>query len=351
MKADADGDMIPRSRLRVALVANDLPPTPGWVGTKLSERGIEFAERACADAREIATFAGDADVVWLMGGSCVLTADTLPLLPRCRVILRTGTGTDNIPVDAATRLGIVVANTPEATMHQVAEHAIGLLFAVARQIAVQDRLVRQGIWDRYKAWPNWHFVGQTLGLIGFGRIARLVAKKMAGFELKIVSFDPVVDEAAMHAHGVEKVTLDELLKCSDFVSIHVPLSEKTHHLIGERELRRMKPTAVLINTARGPIVDQEALVRALAEGWIAAGGLDVVDPEPPDPNDPLLRLDNVVLTPHIASYSDIFRDSFWSHSVQTLIAVASNGQPIWVVNPEAQSFQRDSRIASRAPDD
>ena len=322
------------SRLNVVMVANDMPPTPEGVGQALGERGIDLTERACSSAAEVAESAALADVVWVMGGSRVVTADVLALLPRCRVILRTGTGTDNIPLEAATQLGIVVANTPEATMHQVAEHAIGLLFAVTRQIVAQDRLVRQGTWDRDRAWPDWHLVGQTLGLIGFGRIARLVARKACALDLRIIASDPAVDKTVMELQGVEKVSLDELLARSDFVSVHVPLSETSRHLIGEPELRRMSRRAVLINTSRGAIVDQEALVRALSEGWIAAAGLDVLETEPPDRNDPILRLDNVVLTPHIASYSDIFRESFWAHSVKTLIALVESGSPLWVVNPE-----------------
>jgi D-3-phosphoglycerate dehydrogenase / 2-oxoglutarate reductase len=319
---------------KVALVANDLPLTPDWVGPKLAEHEIELIERACVGDSEVVETAADADVVWLMGGSRVITADVLPLLRRCRAILRTGTGTDNIPVAEATRLGIVVANTPEATMHQVAEHAIGLMFAVIRQTARQDRLVREGIWDRHRAWPDWHLVGQTFGLIGFGRIARLVARKISGFELKIIACDPIVNRQSMEEQGVEKVSLDELLTRSDYVSIHVPLTDLTRHTIGERQLRLMKPTAVLINTARGGIVDQRALVRALTEGWIAAAGLDVLDPEPPAPDDPILSLENVVLTPHIASYSDIFHEGFWKHSVDTLVAMSKQGMPIWIVNPE-----------------
>jgi D-3-phosphoglycerate dehydrogenase / 2-oxoglutarate reductase len=319
---------------KVALVANDLPPTPEWVGPSLAEQGIELVERECEGPAEVALTASDADVVWTMGGSRVISADVLPLLQKCRAILRTGTGTDNIPVAEATRLGIVVANTPEATMHQVAEHAIGLLFAVIRQIARQDRLVRQGVWDRNRAWPAWHLLGNTFGLVGFGRIARLVARKVSGFELKLIACDPVVDRQAMEEHGVEKVSLEELLAASDYVSIHVPLSDKTRHTIGERQLRLMKKTAVLINTARGEIVDQRALVRALTEGWIAAAGLDVLDPEPPAPDDPILGLENVVLTPHIASYSDVFREGFWKHSVETLVEMSSKGLPIWIVNPE-----------------
>jgi D-3-phosphoglycerate dehydrogenase len=326
--------------LKVVMVASDMPPTPDWVGRRLAERGIELLERPCTAPAEVAGAAGEADVVWLMGGSRVITADVLPDLRRCRAILRTGTGTDNVPVDAATRLGIVVANTPEATMHQVAEHSLGLLFAVTRQIARQDRLVRQGTWDRHRAWPDWHLVGRTLGLIGFGRIARLVARKASGLELKVLACDPAYDATVMEEHSVEKAGLDDLLGRSDFVSVHVPLSEKTRHLIGDRELRLMKPRAVLINTARGEIIDQRALVRALHEGTIAAAGLDVLEPEPPDPDDPLLRLDNVVLTPHIASYSDVFHERFWEHSVRTLAELAENGWPLWIVNPEVTPWWR-----------
>ncbi len=138
----------------------------------------------------------------------------------------------------------------------------------------------------------------------------------------------------MEAHGVEPVGLEDLLRLSDFVSIHIPLSEESRHLIGERELRLMKDRAVLINTARGEILDQRALVRALSEGWIAVAGLDVFEAEPPARDDPILDLDNVVLTPHIAGYSDIFHERFWGHSLETLLALSRGGRPIWVVNPE-----------------
>jgi D-3-phosphoglycerate dehydrogenase len=320
------------ANFRVVMVANDMGPTPAWVVRELEANHVDFHERLCAGGAEVRQAAADADVVWLMGGSRVLTAEILPHLPRCRAILRTGTGTDNVPVEEASRRGIIVANTPEATTHAVAEHAIGLLFAVLRQIAVQDRAVRQGTWDRYRAWPSWHMAGRTLGLVGFGRIARLVARKTSGLEMKTIAYDPAVDAATMAAAGVERVSLDGLLAAADFVSIHIPLLETTRHLIGERELRRMKPQAVLINTSRGPIIDEPALVGALQEGWIAAAGLDVLEQEPPAPNHPLLAMDNVVLTPHIAGYSDEFVPNFWTHSVQTLAAMAKGGPPLWAVN-------------------
>jgi D-3-phosphoglycerate dehydrogenase len=321
------------TRLKVCLVASDWPPTPDWVGRELGDHEIDLVESACSGPAEVKRAAADAEVVWVMGGAGVITAEVLGRLRSCRVILRTGTGTDNIPVPDATRLGIVVANTPETTTHAVAEHAIGLLFAVVRQIAIQDRLVRQGTWDRHRAWPGWHLAGQTLGLVGFGRIARCVARKASGLDMIIIASDPAVDDGTMKEHGVEKVTLDDLLQRADFISLHVPLVEETHHLIGERELRLLRPRAVLINTARGGLIEQQALVRALSERWFAAAGFDVLESEPPAPDDPLLRLDNAVFTPHIAGYSDLFPENFWRHSVDTLIAVAETGMPIWIVNP------------------
>jgi D-3-phosphoglycerate dehydrogenase len=321
---------------KVTMVVNDQPPTPEWVIRQLQEQGIEFTERICTSGSEVVEAARDADVVWLFGGARVFGAEDLPHLKKCRVILRTGTGTDNVPVDEATRLGIVVANTPTATTHTVAEHAIGLLLAVLRKISIQDRLIRQGIWDRDRAWPSWHMVGQTLGLVGFGRIAQHVAKKLSTWEMKIVAADPLVDASTMAAHGVERAELDDLLRRSDFISLHTPLLDQTYHLIGKRELRLMKPRAVLINTSRGKVIDELALIRALKEGWIAAAGLDVLETQPPAPDNPLLTMDNVVLTPHIASYSDDFWDTFRSHSVQTLTEMANERIPLWVVNPQVK---------------
>ncbi len=319
--------------LRVVLAASDLA-MPEWVPTQLAASGIAFTSQLCDEPSEVPTACEDADVVWVMGGAKVVRAEALSQLPRCRVLLRTGTGTDNMPVAEATRLGIYVANTPEATTHAVAEHAIGLLFAVTRQIVAQDRLLRQGIWDRDRAWPSWSFQGRVLGLVGFGRIAQQVAAKTRGLELRVLAFDPGVDAATMRAQQVEKVELEELLERTDYLSIHAPLLESTRHLIGEPQLRRMKQTTVLVNTSRGPLVEEKALHRALSEGWIAAAGLDVFETEPLPPGHPLLTLPNLVATPHIASYSDEFAYNFWSHSVRTLQAVADHGKPLWIVNPQ-----------------
>jgi D-3-phosphoglycerate dehydrogenase len=319
-------------RFKVALAALDGQTVPGWVPEELAQAGIDLVVRECRTDEDLAGHAGDADVVWLFGGSRVLTADNLALLPRCGAIVRTGSGTDNVPVEAATRLGIVVANTPDALTEAVSDHAIGLLFAALRRIAAQDRAVRGGVWDRRRAWPHWTLRGRTLGLVGFGRIARAVARKLSGFEMPVLVYDPLVSAEAAAQHGARTATLDELLARADVVSVHCPLTAETRHLIDERALRRMKPTAVLLNTARGPVIDEGALGRALTEGWIAAAGLDVLEQEPPDLSSPLLRLDNVVLTPHVAAYSDEYLENCWRLSVETVVALAAARWPPSPVN-------------------
>ena len=321
---------------RVSLVAYDTDAVPDWVVQQIEDAGMDLVIRQSVNDDEAAACAKDADVVWVFGGSPVVTSRILPSLKQCRVILRSGSGTDNVPVAEATELGIVVANTPESIAATVAEHAIAMLLAVIRQIPVQDRAVRNGIWDRDHAWPNWHLAGKTLGLAGFGFIARNVVRKAAGFDMHTMAFDPVVDAKVMADLGVESVGFEDLLRRSDFLSIHCPLTDRTHHLIGERELRMMKPEAVLINTSRGPVIDEAALIGALTEGWIAAAGLDVLEQEPPEPDNPLLKLDNVVVTPHIASYSDTVWHDFWSHSVRTLIEMSTGRRPLWVVNPDVK---------------
>ncbi len=324
------------SHFKVVLVSIDGVGFPEGAVSDFAKEGIDLAVDFCDTPEEVVSAGRDADVVWQISGEKLLTAEILPRLERCRAILRTGTGTDNVAVEEATRSGIIVANTPEAVGHTVAEHSIGLLWAVMRQIAVHDRVIRQGTWDRFYAWPRWHVTGQTLGLMGFGRIAQLVVKKVNGLEMKKIAFDPVVDERTMEELGVEAVTFDELLERSDFLSIHCPLTEQTYHLIDESALRKMKAEAILINTARGQVVDEPALCRALSEGWIAAAGLDVLEKEPPESDNPLLRLDNVVITPHIAGDNNQCLENFWDHSMRTLIEMSKNRWPIWCVNPEVK---------------
>ena len=321
----------------VMVVHEDIAgPVPDRVVKRFADAGIEFADIACTESEQIVDCASDADVIWVFGGSRLISADILPRLPRCRAILRSGAGTDNVPVDKATELGIVVAHTPETTMHPVSDHTIALLLALVRHVVVHDRWIREGKWEKFEAWPNWHLHGRTLGLVGFGRIARHVVEKTRGFNFKIVAFDPMVDAAVMAEHGVEAVSLDQLFEQSDFVSVHCPLTDQTHHIVDASKLRKMKPNAMLINTSRGKLIDEPALIRALSEGWIAAAALDVFETEPTAPDNPLLKMQNVVLTAHMAGDSDEFPDNFWDDSARTIVELSKDRMPPWYVNPKVK---------------
>ena len=318
---------------KAVLVSNPESTVPDWVRERLANDGIEFLYHECQTGNEVVEVAGDADVVWIKTSHHLLTAETIESLPRCLAILRSGSGTDNVDVEAATKAGIVVANTPDAVAETTSDHAIALLFSVVRLIPYNDRLMRTGRWGLPAAAPTQQLYGRTLGLVGFGRIGRRVAQKISGFDMKVLAFDPFVSKETIEEVGASKVTLDELLRRADFVSLHSPLTPETFHLIGERELRLMRPEAYLINCARGAIVDEGALYRALTEGWIAGAGSDVMEEEPPNLDNPLFQLDNMVSNPHIASVSDTMRHQMWRLSVETIIDLHQGTWPRSVVNP------------------
>lgn len=317
--------------VKVALVDLDGQPVPEWVVPRLQQAGVDLMIRQCNSREDLAQHAVDAEIVWLFGGHRVLQG-ALDVLARCRAIVRTGSGTDNVPVEEATARGIVVANTPSALSDAVSDHVIALLMALVRQLPKQDRSVRAGIFDQNLHRPLQSFGGRTFGLVGFGHIAKGVARKLSGFEMKWLVHDPFVDPAVLTAAGLEAASLDRLVEASDFISLHCPLTPATRHLIGEPQLRRMKPTAILINASRGPVVDEPALIQALTEGWIAAAGLDVFEQEPLAKDSPLLKLDNVILTPHSASQSGDGMLPRWEASVETVIALAANRWPPSCVN-------------------
>jgi D-3-phosphoglycerate dehydrogenase len=330
-------------RVKVAIVDLDGQTVPEWVPQTLAREGIDLIIRDCQTRADLAACAADAEVVWLFGGSRILQGGNLAAVPRCRAVLRTGSGTDNVPVDEATGRGIVVANTPAAISDGASDHTISLLFAVVRRVALHDRTVRCGRWGQAPGRPLNCVQGRTLGLVGFGHIAREVHKKLSGFEMRVLIHDPYIDPEAAMAQGVTPVALHDLLADADYVSLHCPLTAETRHLIGARELRSMQPTAIVLNTSRGPVVDEAALVHALREGWIAGAGLDVLEHEPPDPAHPLFKMDNVVLTPHVAGYSANGVETRWRLSVETLVALAKRQSPPSWVN---QNMLRDHVFSS-----
>jgi len=261
-------------------------------------------------------------------------------LENCKVISRYGTGTDNIDVAFATSRRILVTNVPDFGLSEMADHTLALLLALARKLFIMDRCTRTGQWQARVKEPVQRIAGKTLGLVGFGRIGREVARRAVTFGLQILATDPQLDYAACARLGVVPVSLPELLESSDFVSLHLPLIPETLHLIGERELCRMKRSAFLINTARGAVVDEAALVKALQQGWIAGAGLDVYeglsmfDLHPPVPDHPLFRMENVILTPHCGGCSGESLQELYQRGAQNALTVLQGLWPHHCVNPE-----------------
>ncbi|MCL4800938.1 MAG: C-terminal binding protein [Burkholderiales bacterium] len=268
-----------------------------------------------------------------------ITAEAMAKMPKCRIIARYGIGVDTIDLEAATAAGIIVTNNPTYCIEEVAEHTMALLLACARKIAFYDRQVRAGVWAVPPGKPIFRVAGSTLGLVGFGNIARQVAVRAAAFGMRVLYADPFVKEGQFDAPG-EKVELDRLFAESDFVSVHPPLTRETRKLVSDAAFARMKPTAYLVNCARGPVVDTEALVRALDAKRIAGAALDTVDPEPlPDPH-PLRDRENVIIAPHAAWYSEQAMAGLQSGAPNEVRRVLAGEWPVNVVNPAVKGRNR-----------
>lgn len=261
-----------------------------------------------------------------------ITRRVIERLTRCRVISRYGIGYDNVDVEAATARGIYVTNVPDYCVDEVSDHALALLLACARKVPFLDRRVRGGRWEARDAVPMRRLRGLILGLVGFGKIPRRLAGTAGALGLRVIAYDPFVGAEEMASLRTEKVPLEDLLARSDFVSVHAPLAPATRGLIEEQALRSMKPTACLINTSRGPIVSQEALVRALREGWIAGAALDVLETEPPVDIEALRALDRLIITPHVAFYSEESVQELQRKAAENVVRVLSGGTPLYPVN-------------------
>jgi D-3-phosphoglycerate dehydrogenase / 2-oxoglutarate reductase len=268
-----------------------------------------------------------------------ITAEVMARMPKCRIIARYGIGVDTIDLEAATRAGIIVTNNPTYCIEEVAEHTMALLLACARKVALYDRLVRGGRWEVPPGKPMFRLSGRTLGLVGFGNIARQVATRAASFGMRLVFADPFVREGQFDIPA-RKVEFHDLLRESDFVSVHPPLTPQTRGMIGDEALSKMKPTAFLINCSRGPVVDTGALARALDAKKIAGCALDTTDPEPlPDPH-PLRGRDNVIITPHVAWYSEQALVGLQAGAPREVRRVLMREWPVNVVNREVKGKNR-----------
>jgi D-3-phosphoglycerate dehydrogenase len=309
--------------------------------------GFELVAAQCKTEDEVIEVARDAAAV--VAQYATISARVIAELAECRVIARYGTGVDIVDVDAATRHGVLVTNVPNDWCEdEVADHALALLLAVARKITVYDRATRGGTWQWQSGAPIHRLRGSVLGLLSFGAIARAIAVRAAGFGMRITAHDPFVPAEEIAAAGVEPVSFDELITGSDCLVIQAPLTPATHHLFDEARLRRMKPTSILINTARGPIVDDRALHRALSEGWIAGAGLDDIEEEPAKVRDwradnPLFGLDNVVVTPHAAYYSEESIATVRRFAAEEVVRVLTGQAPLSPVNAADLAEARWSR--------
>src|SRR5690349_13570641 len=293
----------------------------------------EIYEIPAGSEDEFVAAAKDADALYAKGRR--ITKRMIDGLSRCKIISLGSVGVDTVDVDAATEKGIPVTNCPDTFIEEVADHAMTLILASWRRLVVQDQMVRKGEWA--KARPMLYqfprLMGQTLGFISFGHVARAVAKRAAPFGFQLLAYDPYIEELVMSEHGVQPVGLDELLQRSDIVSMHAPGTKDAHHLMKEPHFRKMKKTSLFVNTGRGSTVDESAMIKALQEGWIAGAGLDVLETEPVGHNNPLLGMDNVILTALVASASDRFDQARKRRVVAEMALVLSGKWPRACVNP------------------
>jgi len=295
--------------------------------------GAEIVEIDAKSDADFAKAAKDADALYAKGRP--ITKAIIDGFERCRIIALGSVGVDSVDMAAATARGIPVTNVPDTFIEEVADHAMTLLLATFRRLVQQDRMVREGRWKegRPQLLQIPRLMGQTLGFVAFGHVARAVATRARGFGLRMLAYDPYVEELVMSQYGVEPASLHEVLTQSDFVSMHAPSTPDAHHMLSDEHFRSMKRTALFINTGRGPTVDESALIKALQEGWIAGAGLDVLEDEPPMPTNPLLRMDNVILTAHVASASARFDPARRRRVGRELALVLTGRWPRSCVNP------------------
>jgi len=286
--------------------------------------GGELRVGDCRTEDDVIALARDADAI--LYDYAPITARVIDSLERCRVIVRYGVGLDRIDLEAAEKKGIEVRYLPGWSAEEVSDHTIALVYAVARKLLPLHRWVKEGNWGYGGERNTLRVAGKRLGLVGFGAIARRVAEKARGVGMDVVAHDPYVEEAVFATLGVQSMTLDQLLTTSDIISLHVPHSETTDRMIGKPQFDRMKDGALLVNTARGGIVDEPALIDALRTGKLGGAGLDVFSPEPPTRENPLFSLDSVVLTPHMACYSETSMDEMHQLAIDQVVDVLTKGK-------------------------
>jgi D-3-phosphoglycerate dehydrogenase len=303
---------------------------------------VELAEGIGKEEAETLLLCRDAEVI-LCGGSPKIPATLIRRLPRLKVIVRYGIGVDTIDLAEATRRGVYVANVPDYCIEEVATHALALILSWARKLPIAQRSTQSGKWEVGVLKPLKSPCDLILGLVGFGRIAQSLARKARGIGFQVWANDPYVKKNMMEKKRVRPAPLDHLIRSSDFISLHLPLTSQSHHLIDARALRRMKPTAYLINTSRGGLIDEKALFQALKEGWIAGAALDVLEEEPWKADSPLRSLENLIVTPHTAWYTERAQTGLRRKACAEVIRILRGKVPKNLVNREVLKDNQHSR--------
>jgi len=299
----------------------------------LDEIGAELVLRNPKTDEEVAEAGRDADAM-ILHGAVPLSRQTLFALRRCKAVCRTGVGVDRIDLAAAAERDIVISNAAGCNSIEVAEQTIGLLIMLARKLGRMDQYVRAGRWNRHSAQlteyrgPVHRITGRTLGIVGLGHVGQQVAPRAQGLGLKVQATDPYLNPEVAGSLGIPLVSLEELITTSDFVTLHAPLTRDTRHMIDADRLRSFRPGAFLLNCARGPLVDTNALMQALEEGWILGAALDVTDPEPLPGDHPILKLDNVIVTAHTGANSDESYVDCQTHAAREVVRVLRGEAPL-----------------------
>lgn len=296
----------------------------------LATVNAELIRAQCRTEEEVIEAAKDADA--LLNQYAPITRKVIESLPNLKVVSRFGVGVNTIDIDAATENGVIVGNVTDYCLDEVSDHAFALIMACARRVVLMNNEVKAGNWDFKVGVPIFRLNGKVLGLVGFGRIPQTLAKKAQAFGIKVIAHDPFVPAEVAKDMNVELVDLNELCAQSDFISVHAPLIEATHGMISDDQFDQMKEETFIINTARGPVIDENALIRALEAGKIAGAGLDVVEEEPIAKDNPLLQMDNVILNPHVAWYSEEAQLELKRKTAQNVADVLAGYYPTYIFN-------------------
>jgi D-3-phosphoglycerate dehydrogenase len=309
---------------------------------------IDLVLAQCRTEADVIEACRDADGI--INQYAPLSGTVISALENCKVITRYGVGVDTVDIEAATQKGICVANVPDYCKDEVADHALALLLSWTRKVTAADRDVKNGVWDFKRVTPIYRLRGKILGLVGFGMIAQSLAAKVKPLGLGVIVSDPFISKETAAEHGAELVSLEELCRRADMISVHTPLTKTTRGLLGSGQFKLMKPEAIVLNTSRGPVIDEQALIEALSEGRIAGAALDVLEQEPLAAGHPLLAMDNVILTPHVAWYSEEAAAEMRFKAAMGIADVLLHGEfPKYLVNKEVRSKLelRDNRPEDR----